>query len=616
MITPMKKATLLCLAADREKAVAALRDLGIVHVVTGGSPKSGAQSPESSADALAERDRALRVQRLLAEVDCDPKAAPSPQPPTPNPQSLVSRALALDASREAAEKRLAELRAEEAAQAPLGDFDPGQARALVAKGIPLSLYRVPVKETDTPASWTFLGGSATHRYYASLEHPQPPAAAAPSRGPDSQTYAPLEGGGAERRGVFAAEPVPLPARSLSAVRADIAAAKESLAAARRDLAALAPQADSLPAYLDELSRTVEFRKVGESLADHGAVVSLDGFLPAARVSELRAAARVAGWALWIREPDPGEKVPVSLSLPRWLRPISVLFEGLGILPGYREVDVSAVFLVFFSFFFAMIVGDAGYGALLLLAVLGLRMKFRKASAKPFWLFGVFAVATIVWGALTGSWFAIAPEHLPAALRGLPWLKVDDNVMWLCFLVGALHLTIANLWNAAVLWPSKKAFAQVGWALMNWTMFFAAAQLVTGRPFPSFALALGGVGFLLIVLFMLDKEEIKTEWINYPMLVLNLVSALVDVMSYIRLFAVGMASAKIALNFNQMATSFDLPLWLKPLPVLLILLFGHGLNLVLGALSVLVHAVRLNTLEFSNHIGLTWAGEPYRHFGGK
>ena len=589
MITPMKKATLLCLAADREKAVAALRDLGIVHVVTGGSPKSGAQSPESSADALAERDRALRVQRLLAEVDCDPKAAPSPQPPTPNPQSLVSRALALDAAREAAEKRLAELRAEEAAQAPLGDFDPGQARALVAKGIPLSLFRAPAKETDIPASWTFLGGSATHRYYASLEQPH---------------------------SLGNAEPVPLPARSLSAVRADIAAAKESLAAARRDLAALAPQADSLPAYLDELSRSVEFRKVGESLADHGAVVSLDGFLPAARVSELRAAARVAGWALWIREPDPGEKVPVSLSLPRWLRPISVLFEGLGILPGYREVDVSAVFLVFFSFFFAMIVGDAGYGALLLLAVLGLRMKFRKASAKPFWLFGVFAVATIVWGALTGSWFAIAPEHLPAALRGLPWLKVDDNVMWLCFLVGALHLTIANLWNAAVLWPSKKAFAQVGWALMNWTMFFAAAQLVTGRPFPSFALALGGVGFLLIVLFMLDKEEIKTEWINYPMLVLNLVSALVDVMSYIRLFAVGMASAKIALNFNQMATSFDLPLWLKPLPVLLILLFGHGLNLVLGALSVLVHAVRLNTLEFSNHIGLTWAGEPYRPFGGK
>lgn len=604
MITPMKKATVLCLAHSCEKTVEALRELGLFHVVPGpvrsgaaaGRPESGAPGSEregfaSSAEAHEARERAARAQRLLEE--CRKSAAQPTDGDGACPQdaaALVGRALALDAERDAQAKRLLALRAEEEAQAALGDFDPAQARALAGKGVRLTLYRVPKKEAAGRA-WpgTALGESARHRLFAAVS---------------------LGDGAALPEG---AEAVPLPERSLSAVRADIAEAESARAAAETELVALAPQAETLTAHIASLDETAAYLKVVESLAAHGAVASLDGFLPAARVPELREAAQKAGWALWIRDPAPDEKVPVALTLPRWLRPIEVLFHGLGILPGYREVDVSAVFLFFFSIFFAMIVGDAGYGALLLLAVLALRKRFPKASSKPFWLFGTFGVATVVWGALTGAWFGIGPEHLPPWMRGVEWLQADGNVMWLCFLIGAVHLTIANLWNALVLWPSRKALAQVGWALMNWTMFFAAAQLVTGRPFPAFAGALGGVGLVLIVVFMLDKSEIKTEWINYPMLALNLVSALVDVMSYIRLFAVGMASAKIALNFNQMAAGLAMPVWLKPLPMLLILLLGHGLNLVLGALSVLVHAVRLNTLEFSTHVGLTWAGEPYRPF---
>jgi V/A-type H+-transporting ATPase subunit I len=82
---------------------------------------------------------------------------------------------------------------------------------------------------------------------------------------------------------------------------------------------------------------------------------------------------------------------------------------------------------------------------------------------------------------------------------------------------------------------------------------------------------------------------------------------------VRLFAVGMASVKVAENFNQMAMDLSLPLWAKIPCVLLILLAGHGLNLMMGALSILVHAVRLNTLEFSNHKGVSWCGFAYRPF---
>ena len=177
----------------------------------------------------------------------------------------------------------------------------------------------------------------------------------------------------------------------------------------------------------------------------------------------------------------------------------------------------------------------------------------------------------------------------------------------------IHLTLAHLWNALVLAPSRKALAQIGWIGVVWLMFYVAGMLVVGKPMPACVPWIGGAGVVLIALFMTDPKDFKTEWINHPMLVLNLISCLVDVISYIRLFAVGMASAQIAMNFNQMAMGLPLPPWVKPLGVVLDLALGHGLNLVLAALSVLVHAVRLNTLEFSNHKGLTWSGQPYSPF---
>ena len=71
--------------------------------------------------------------------------------------------------------------------------------------------------------------------------------------------------------------------------------------------------------------------------------------------------------------------------------------------------------------------------------------------------------------------------------------------------------------------------------------------------------------------------------------------------------------KVAQNFNEMAIGLNLPLWLKVVPMLAILLIGHGLNFAMAGLSILVHAVRLNTLEFSNHKGISWAGYAFRPF---
>ena len=131
--------------------------------------------------------------------------------------------------------------------------------------------------------------------------------------------------------------------------------------------------------------------------------------------------------------------------------------------------------------------------------------------------------------------------------------------------------------------------------------------------PPAVIVLGCIGLTLVVLFMTPVRRLKAEIINHAMLGLSVVSNFVDVVSYVRLFAVGMASVMVAQSFNSMALQLGIEkIWTIPF-IALILFAGHALNIVLCALGILVHAVRLNTLEFSNHIGLQWAGIKYNPF---
>jgi V/A-type H+-transporting ATPase subunit I len=128
-----------------------------------------------------------------------------------------------------------------------------------------------------------------------------------------------------------------------------------------------------------------------------------------------------------------------------------------------------------------------------------------------------------------------------------------------------------------------------------------------------------VSLVLVFGFTLKGDELKSRGIELGMLPLNIMSALGDIISYVRLFAVGLASVKVAENFNNMATGLVADadsIALKAVmcvAMVAILLVGHGLNLAMAGLSILVHAVRLNTLEFSNHKGVSWAGYAFSPF---
>jgi V/A-type H+-transporting ATPase subunit I len=306
----------------------------------------------------------------------------------------------------------------------------------------------------------------------------------------------------------------------------------------------------------------------------------------------------------------------------FVRLIQPLFNLLGTTPGYREYDISLSYLLFFSFFFAMIFGDAGYGAILFIGVLIFGIKSKKATGTipdGILLLGLLSLATITWGVLTGSFFAIKSDH-PFFQPKLAFLGKEQNIKWICFIVGAGQIILAHLKNIKKALPSLTALAQLGWLAMVVGLYFLVLNLVLSRtefPVPSFAVYLIGGGLGMYFIFAEQKggnflKNVGKSFGNFLPTFLSAVSSFSDIISYIRLFAVGLAGSAIASSFNEMAGALPTGA-VRIIGGALILLFGHGLNLAMNALSVVVHGVRLNLLEYAGHLGMEWSGYTYSPF---
>jgi V/A-type H+-transporting ATPase subunit I len=234
---------------------------------------------------------------------------------------------------------------------------------------------------------------------------------------------------------------------------------------------------------------------------------------------------------------------------------------------------------------------------------------------------VFSSATVVWGLLSNTWFG---AQIPwcASWPTVRWLADPSygNMMLLCFTIGASHLMLARLWNGICRINDTTCLAEFGWAGVLLFMYFVTNSIVgIFSGIPSALYWVFGVSLALVFGFSVKPSELKERGAELGMLPLSIMSALGDIISYVRLFAVGLASVKVAENFNSMATGLldgaD-SFWLKAVMAVLmvaILVVGHGLNLAMAGLSILVHAVRLNTLEFSNHKGISWAGYAFKPF---
>lgn len=606
MIVPMKHVTVLCLESEKNDAIVKLSDAGVLHVNVSVTDSDSIQKSTHD-EELAKR--AISCIKLAATANDDSRFKLEFPPAISGATDLndsnsvtisisVANAMADNYIAAAVEKQ--SLDQIIAKYLPFGDFNPESATELMAKGVKIRLFSAPAK--------TIVEGINSDAICNILQS-------------DAEgVFGVLIGDGDLPQGAIE---VPLPVETLARTIERVDACVGRMSQAVNKLVELQRHLAGIENELKSRVQSTESVVVLENMQNLGeGVVYLTGFIPARRNDLIVGIAKQNGWGVVIRNPEEGEMVPTLLEPPKLFRPITKLFGMLGILPAYNETDVSVPFFIFFSLFFAMLIGDAGYGLIILLLALFANKKLKKADKlTPYvksvlTMMYVFAGSTVFYGVLSGTYFGIPQTALPEVLKfkSVSWLGKQDNIMQLCLTIGALHLVIARAWNAVVLFPSKKLLAEVGWCGVIVSMYcLVCGIIIQGFTTPSWNTYLLIVSALLILFFMLDRSELKENGVSLGMLPLNIISCMGDIISYIRLFAVGLASVKVAENFNLIASGLEMSLIIKIPVMILILLLGHGVNFIMGALSVLVHAVRLNTLEFSSAKGVSWSGVAYKPF---
>ena len=603
MIVKMKKVSIVVFDRFREQSLKALRKLGLVHI----------ESRPASSDELTrfgeQKSQLERAHLLLPEEEKKDKKKEKGRNLSAGSVTEEDIAGCLEISEEIVDlterirltnENIDRLTREQRRLALWGDYDPQEIGELAEKGVFITLYELSTdqfKQLPEETDWVVISQSKSIVRLAVV----------------------TIGSAAE----LDVEPVTLAERGREKLQQLLDAAGTELQGLEHRLQRLAGERARIQAVLERIERKIEFEQVRTGMVGEEQLSYLTGYIPAKRADALKRAAAENGWALLIAEPAEDDPVPTLVENPKWIRIIRPMFSLMETTPGYREFDISFLFLLFFSLFFAMLIGDAGYGIVLFALTLVARLAMLKRPGGVFSLLFVLSGATIVWGALSGTWFGMEalashPVLSRIVIPEIASFGVENtkSVMLLCFVIGAVHLSIARVINFIRSLSKLVAFSELGWLSILWGMFFVVRYIVLQETLNPTGIWLVGAGMILIVFFGEQKGKffkgVFFGLVRLPLSILDSIGSFSDIVSYVRLFAVGLATVAVAANFNAMAAEvgFGIP---SGLISAFILFFGHTLNIVMGAMSVIVHGVRLNMLEFSGQLGMEWTGMPYKPF---
>ncbi|WP_429885585.1 V-type ATP synthase subunit I [Geoalkalibacter halelectricus] len=356
--------------------------------------------------------------------------------------------------------------------------------------------------------------------------------------------------------------------------------------------------------------------------DESDLFVLHGWLARKDRAQVEQFAAQRGIAVFFEPPLPDDHPPTLLSNP----PAVAAGEDLARFfqtPGYADWDPSRVLFFSFAAFFAMILADAGYALLL---SIGLLACWKKLGRKPMTrrlrsLAAVMLAAAVGYGVLAGNYFGVSPPEgsLPAAFKVFD-LDDFDTMLRLSVFIGVAHLMLANGFRAVRYWPGNLARTALGWnglLIAGYSGWLAADQVIPEALLP-LCWFLGIISALAIFVWGSDRptrtaKDKLLRFVDGLGALTRITRAFGDVLSYMRLFALGLASAALALTFNQisLATAQALP-GLGLFLAALVLILGHALNLALAMVSGVVHGLRLNFIEFYNW-GLSDEGYPFRPF---
>ena len=635
MIEPMKKVSVVILNKEKEDALKALRKIGLVHLskIEGSSEKLNAFKEYTG--------NAIVSESILGEIKLDKKA--KKYKPTLEDSKVVELCRQVVAKSERKKQLLEEISAdtteldrfEDWGSVSLEDLD-----FLKEKGIKIAMYEIAAEkysQIDQEIETILVNNDKKAVRFLIIGEDSRPEKLLPE-----------------------AFEVPLPRMSTKALEKEIKQDEAEIKEIEKFYVDNAKYVPAISAFRKNLETDIEFENINagmehELTGTENDLAWISGYVPTADLEEFKAACAKNQWAVAYADPEDEDlEVPTKLRNNKFVSLIYPLTDFLGTVPGYHEYDISGWFLLFFTIFFGMIFGDGGYG--LLVTVLGLIMIFKAlfTGKKPAPLLGLVTLvgfSTVIWGLVTCTWFGLKPDQLPQWLTALsikqisnaysdmiwtPFWKPDateglttaQNLQIFCFSLALLQLSVAHIKAMIRNRKSLKILGDFGALLqligMYWVVLsmvvsstvFSFTEKIYGFPIGLFEISLVGIGFVLSFIFSNYEGSIGKSVLesckNIISVLLGVVNVFSDIVSYIRLWAVGLAGSAISNTVNEMAG----PMWghaIMFIAFVALLAFGHGLNMILNLLSVIVHGVRLNTLEFSSHLGMSWSGLKYSPF---
>ncbi len=309
------------------------------------------------------------------------------------------------------------------------------------------------------------------------------------------------------------------------------------------------------------------------------------------------------------EPGEGESIPVEIENKNVVRPFEVITRLYG-MPQHFEVDPTAFLAPFFALFFGLCLTDAGY-ALVIIAAMAYLIRKVQGDKKLMWMLGLCSAATLVAGALTGGWFGDAVQQFVPALEPLRkrmmWFDPFEKPMMffgLSLVLGYVQIQtgiiIAFVHNLKRRQFIAAVCDQLTWLVMlNSIVLFGAGK--AGVVSPNIGRVFGVVALVPAAMIFLFSHREGGIAGRLGMGLYNLFSTIFfvgDVLSYLRLMALGMVTAGLAMAINVIAKiAGDIPYGIGYLAMILVLVGGHGFNLAMNALGAFVHTLRLQYVEF-------------------
>jgi len=422
--------------------------------------------------------------------------------------------------------------------------------------------------------------------------------------------------------------VKIPAKPLSKLLEDIDHIRLEILELKNEISRIAATGTPLlELYARELKS-----KLSEADAFHqttieadGSINLVEGWVPQIRVEELSTYLEAHKILSVSRKPDNDEQVPVLLKNNKFNK----VFEFIGSfydLPNHTELDLTPFFAPFYMMFFGFSLGDAGYGlVLLLIATIMKRVKPEMRSVMT--LAQYLGASTVVFGALTGTLFGInlIEAEIPF-LEGVKAYMMDANkLFYFALILGAIQILFGMVVKVANICISRGfsyAYSTIGWLILligGGAVYGLKELSVLGEEIAGNI----GIGILIVsgVLILLLNNPRRNIFMNFLVGLWDVygmsTGLLGDLLSYIRLFALGVSSAILGSVFNTMAMNMKPDnIILGPVVMILILVIGHSITIFMATLGAFVHPIRLTFVEFYKNSGFTGGGKKYVPFAGE